>query len=581
MKRRVRPDNAAKFSLFPFLAVLLCVMGALIVLLIVIAQRTHDRATQQVVATEDAEKLREAREELAWRLDVVRKSRDDTAAQLAQQRADLSHVEDHARRLREQYHALQQAARDMEDSLNAPSAASREIDDQLAAIRMRMDEVKELLNAKKLTPQAAAGYAIIPYEGPNGTQRRPMYIECCEDGIILQPEGVVLTASDFEGPLGPGNPLAASMRAAREYLYKRRAAGGDPGEPYPLLLIRPDGIEAYYVAREALTSWGSEFGYEFVDQDWKLEYPEPDPTLVALVRAAAEDARQRQALLARIAPNAFDGDEPGEGGAMYRASPTTGGVVRDGGGRRGGRRSGSGSRGTASRGEGKSEPRGGGGGFGGPDEDGKGLNGYAGLEDAGDGEPRTRGGFKQSGGDKPSGSNAPGVAGQEGEPSDGSPEQQMAGRNSKNKPGEKGEPLKPGQYVPKPTESMASKRGQNWGLKEAGPSAVPISRKIRVRCEPTQLVVVTTERGAKTEQAIPLGARTQDAVEELVSRVWDQMDDWGMAGNNMYWKPQLQFEVTQETRPRYEEIKTLLEGSGLDVAERGATGTARKASAPK
>lgn len=578
MKRRTRPDNAAKFSLFPFLAVLLCVMGALIVLLIVIAQRTHDRAAAHVASTEDANRLRQEREELAWRLVQVRKSRDETANQLAEQRASLSHVEDHARRLRDQYHALQQSARDLEESLKSPSTASREIDDQLAAIQMRMNEVQEQLKAKRLAPLPAAGYAIIPYEGPNGTQRRPMYIECCEDGIILQPEGVTLTASDFLGPLGPGNPLAAAMRAAREYLYKRRAAGGpDPGEPYPLLLIRPDGIEAYYVAREALTSWGSEFGYEFVDQDWKLEYPEPDPTLLAIVKAAAEDARQRQQLLARIAPKAFE--EAEEGGAVYRASPTSGGVMVDGSGRRSGRRGGGTAQGGGARGgsghqHDHGKPRG----AGGPDEEGEGLPGYAGLEDDDASAPRTRGGFKRSGGKKPNGSSTPGATGQEGTPSDGSPEMQLASRNSKNKPGEKGAPLKPGQYVPKP---MSMQRGQNWGLKDAGPSAVPISRKIRVRCEPTQLVIVTNDRGATSEQAIPLAARTEETVEELVSSVWKHMDRWGMAGNNMYWKPQLQFEVTPETRPRYEEIKALLDGSGLEVAERTATGTARTPGARK
>ncbi len=579
-RRRARPDNGAKFSLFSFLDALLCVMGAMIVLLVCVAQRLHEHKVEKAANAPDMEKLRLEKEELAWRIEMVRQSRDATAAQLAEQRAGLSHIEDHARRLRDKYRELEQAAKDLEDSLNSPSAASREIDDQLAAIHARMREVQEELDAKKLTPQPAAGYAIVPYEGPNGTQRRPMYIECCEDGIILQPEGVTLTASDFLGPLGPGNPLAAAMRASREYLYRARSVGKDIGEPYQLLLIRPDGIEAYYVAREALTSWGSEFGYEFVDQDWKLEYPAPDPELAAVVKAAAEDARQRQRMLARAAPRAYADAE--ESGTVYRASPTTGGVVVDG--RRGGRsgRRGSAGRGDTSRGgAGQGEyPRGGGGGS--PD-DGEGLAGYAGLEDDDESEMGSvsRGGFKRSGVRRPSGSTAPSAPGQQGEPADGSPEMQMAARNAKNKPGEKGEPLKPGQYVPKPMESMAMQRGRNWGLKDAGPSAVPISRKIRIRCQPTQLVIVSDDRGSKNEQIVALGPRTEDSVEELVARVWDHMDRWGMAGNNMYWKPQLQFEVTPETRPRYEEIKSLLEGSGLDVAEKGAASTATKRAARK
>ena len=76
----------------------------------------------------------------------------------------------------------------------------------------------------------------------------------------------------------------------------------DAGEPYPLLLVRPDGVEAYYAAREAMSSWGSEFGYEFIDQDWKLEFRPPDPEMVDGMRLAVDEARVRQRALARSAP---------------------------------------------------------------------------------------------------------------------------------------------------------------------------------------------------------------------------------------------------------------------------------------
>ena len=60
----------------------------------------------------------------------------------------------------------------------------------------------------------AATYSVVPYEGPNSTHRRPVYIECRENSMVLQPEGVELTPADFVGMLGPGNPLASALRAA-------------------------------------------------------------------------------------------------------------------------------------------------------------------------------------------------------------------------------------------------------------------------------------------------------------------------------------------------------------------------------
>jgi hypothetical protein len=568
MKRRAAPTEAAKFSLFPFLAVLLCVMGALIVLLIVIAQRTHDRAVARSEADEAGEHLKVEREELGWRIDMIRASRDQTAAQLAEQRAGLSHIEDHARRLREQYRALQQAAKDLQDSLKSPSVANKALDDQMAAIQARIQEVTEALDAKKLVPQQAAGYAIMPYEGPNGTQRRPMYIECTDDGIILQPEGVVLTADDFLGSLGPGNPLAASMRAAREYLLRNRNNDGrEAGEPYPLLLIRPDGIGAYYVARAALTSWGSEFGYEFVDQDWKLEYQELDPQLLAVTKAAAEDARERQRLLAAAAPKVFQGTE--DDGTYFRASPSTGGVMVDG---RSGRRSSSGRRSGSARGAGGGS--------------GNGDDSLLGDQDG----PKNRGGFQRSG-DGMAANEGGGYAGQSGESGGGQPgssgqsatqgteasqpESSTASRsNGQEDKAPGGEPLRQGQYMPK--QSLASQRGKDWAVRDQGPSAVPISRKIRVRCTPEQLEILA-DGSTKSEHVVALGPRTEDSMEELVSRVWDHMDRWGIAGQNMYWKPQLLFETTPDSQPRYQEIKALLEGSGLDVAEKTKASTARGA----
>ncbi len=97
----------------------------------------------------------------------------------------------------------------------------------------------------------------MPYEGPNQTRRQPIYLECRRDAVVVQPEGIRLTDPDFEEPLGPGNPLAMALRAAREYMLARHEFDPQAGEPYPLLLVRPEGINAYSAARAAMKSWGN------------------------------------------------------------------------------------------------------------------------------------------------------------------------------------------------------------------------------------------------------------------------------------------------------------------------------------
>jgi hypothetical protein len=128
--------------------------------------------------------------------------------------------------------------------------------------------------------------------------------------------------------MGPGNPLAAALRATREYLISH--GGFDPaqsGEPYPLLLVRPDGIAAYYAARAAMKSWGTDFGYELIDDDWKLAFPRPDPQLAQVVGQALQSARARQQRLIAAAPRSYSSRSR----PTYRAAPGIGGSLLDSG----------------------------------------------------------------------------------------------------------------------------------------------------------------------------------------------------------------------------------------------------------
>jgi hypothetical protein len=116
-------------------------------------------------------------------------------------------------------------------------------------------------------------------------------------------------------------------------------------------------------------------------------------------------------------------------------------------------------------------------------------------------------------------------------------------------------------------ESMAKVRGRNWGLPNAAEGWVPITAPVRVDCLADRLIVVP-EKGLGQPKAIPLGARTEGAVDELVSAVWDYTERWGSAGNGMYWRPVLRLHVAPGAEARYADLEALLEGSGLGV-ERG------------
>jgi hypothetical protein len=308
-QRRRQREGGPSISLFPFLAVLICTMGALVPLLFAITRQARLQAAQESVAklAERKAELQTQRETTKWRTEQLKTSREKTLEQQADARLELGHLEDHARRLRDKIPMLEKTVAEL-DKLGKDDHQKRSDQfEELEKLRTKIEAMKkEITEAQMEAASRKKSYAVVPFEGPNQTHRRPIYLECRADAVVLQPEGIEFLESDFEGPLGPGNPLASSIRAVREYMLSKRQF--DPqrdGEPYPLLLVRPQGVAAYYAAREAMKSWATEFGYEFVNADWKLAYQQPDAQLAQLVQQELVSARARQQRLIAAAPRAY------------------------------------------------------------------------------------------------------------------------------------------------------------------------------------------------------------------------------------------------------------------------------------
>ena len=253
-------------------------------------------------------------------------------------------VEDHTRRLRDRIGQLRAAGAQLDLTAADGGRQRRVAQEELQRVEGELAEAhRRLTDARQQAIRRPHDYSIIPYDGPNQTHRRPIYLECRADAVVLQPEGIAFHESDFAGSLGPDNPLAAALRAVREYLADRGAF--DPradGEPYPLLLVRPQGIMTYYAARAAMQWWAADFGYELIEDDWKLHFPAPDLQLAKVVdraivqpraelAAAAVDHARRQAAFASYGGGDEDGFTSGDSGSTHGGA----GGGRGGGGRGG------------------------------------------------------------------------------------------------------------------------------------------------------------------------------------------------------------------------------------------------------
>lgn len=347
---RSRTAAEDAFSLFPFLAVLLCTMGTLSLVFVLVARKTSaeptpkddgaaavvpfdesaatnghvpsgsivdaqtlasalngglptDAATRlseyerALEKTGDAslEDVRSEKENLDWLLSELSDMRETAQKNLAEQRARLANAEAAIAQLRTEAQAAQ-----LKYEALVNSGESEGIDELKARLQSVDCEIEKLMEeAEKLREEnanAKRSYAIVPYQGKKGTFRRPIFVECNAEGVFIEPEGIKFDDRDFLLAQYPGNPFDAALRAvAHRYLVTggQKTAAGDAIDPYPLIIVRPSGAERFYAAIAALASWGELYGYEFVDEDQVLEYPQPDPLLAQAAQEQAQIARDR------------------------------------------------------------------------------------------------------------------------------------------------------------------------------------------------------------------------------------------------------------------------------------------------
>jgi hypothetical protein len=299
-----RPRRRLEVSTFPFLAVLLCAMGSLILLLLVLDRRAkavaRARAEEAVLAARaerdaQARAAAEAAAERAAERERLRLARNDQLARAKDELdGQLRSVEErkagaaqattaHRQRWRQllevlgnQREELAKAEREITAGRGAAAEAEQmgesarqeaaRLSAQLSGLELVLDELKA---ARK---RGANTYSLLPYRGKRGDHRRPLYVECTANGLMFHPDRQALSR------IASAAEIRAAVEARVEGQRKKvLAQRGQPDQrPYLLMLVRPDGIASYYLTVAALQGREVDFGYEFIDADWVLDFPEDD-----------------------------------------------------------------------------------------------------------------------------------------------------------------------------------------------------------------------------------------------------------------------------------------------------------------
>lgn len=293
-------------TLFPFLAVLICTLGVLIVLLVLAVraadlEAAEDVANIETIATEQAERINQLTAELDERslaIDILGDARQSIVDRATAAREHRGHLESEIRQLRDSMAQLEQEWQQLQHisaNTSPDTIEMQRLAAQVAQLKIDISsnesELAEKQEMVEEVPQPM--YSIVPHAGSGGTFRRPIFIESTERGLTLQPLGIHLNKADFAMPLGPGNPLDTALLAIREYWLKYDQSQSE-GSPYPLVVIRPGGAEGFAIARRAMSSWEDEFGYELVEQEKQLDFGALDAELKKVVQRAIEEALARQ-----------------------------------------------------------------------------------------------------------------------------------------------------------------------------------------------------------------------------------------------------------------------------------------------
>lgn len=547
MKRRRRSRSVLAVSLFPFLAVLICTLGVLIVLL-VLAVKVADTNADVAQAEADAEKSSQLNkvqlqlEERQIQIDGLKQVRPEALERLEDARATRSHFEDELRQLQREKHSLAEALLQLENQ-RLGIQANKVSDQELEKLRAKIIEAKASLAKKreqaKQVPEVV--WSIEPYRGKSGTNRRPIFVECRSDHLVLQPLDIKITQKELRKAIFPGNMLDAALLATREY-WQRYDVEGDAGRAYPLIVVRPNGARTFQTVRASLKDWDDEYGYEIVDADKKINFGQYDAELAGEVKAAIAGARRRQNRLAEVATQKRRREQvrrlasrpASERRPGLTVSRTGGGFVFNG-------VQSASDIGTDSRSRGQQRTA--------ADSQaswdqaansrGPASQGSDSRDVAKSSSTRVAGGV--AGGTQTSGESQPAsVAGQ----ADVAREHEDAESSESNS-----------------NESLAKKRGANWALPSRSAGAVPYVRPLRVICFADHLVI----RGASKDSVVSMDGTTMEAVEELVNEIWTQIESWGIAGQNSYWKPQLRITVMPGSHYRFQELRRLLADSGILV----------------
>ncbi len=285
-------EGPSQSSIFPFLSVLFCAIGALMVMMIMGSMRTTLKNTG-ILAKIEAEKQRkvdlasimaEAKEAKVYLAQVSQARADISSAReriargsakTKEASARLSDLRPKGRRARTRTAKVglvrkrskaQIARRDLVAGKQATAGQVAEVETRVRALEATSADLtakRDGLRQKAKSPEAR----FRTVDGDSG--RSPVYLE-----IHSGANGDTLVVHSPGTSMEPGTKIPVAQALARGgYLLKlgKQLARSGSGR-YVMLLVRPGTTESFQAATDRLTRLRAPFAHEPVDKGWSLTF---------------------------------------------------------------------------------------------------------------------------------------------------------------------------------------------------------------------------------------------------------------------------------------------------------------------
>ncbi len=190
---RPRGTDENPVSLFPFLSILACVIGTLILLIasVSITQMESDPEEELVERVEEFEELDKQRQEMEAELEKLQPD----LSQLDQLRARLELLRQQAEKLRQERQKTVQENKELQDKLAQLDEARKKLLEQIEKLTPRQTEqettIAQLLEEiqQRRLVNAAPTVRVEPGEHTAKRGNQPVFVEIDKDGLILDPDG--------------------------------------------------------------------------------------------------------------------------------------------------------------------------------------------------------------------------------------------------------------------------------------------------------------------------------------------------------------------------------------------------------